>query len=57
MKNDYYCLRSDEEHHVCNECENCYCHSVRINTVQAWHDVDAKIEREIARSEAKADRM
>ena len=57
MKNDYYCLRSDEEHHVCNGCKNCYCYNIRIDTVHAWHDVDAEIERQIARSEAMADRM
>ena len=57
MKNDYYCLRSEEEHHVCNGCKNCYCYDVRIDTVHAWHDVDAEIERQIARSEAMADRM
>lgn len=57
MKNDYYCLRSEEEHHTCKECENCYCNSVKITTVHAWHDVDREIEKQIAKSEAMADRM
>ena len=34
MKNDYYCLRSEEEHHVCNGCENCYCYDVKNDNGQ-----------------------
>lgn len=25
MKSDYYCVRSDEEHHCCTKCDICYC--------------------------------
>ena len=54
MKNDWYCNRADEESHFCRECEECYCNRYREPT---FDEIEVEIERMLAESESKADRM